>query len=250
VGFFQATRPTPAGPVLAGPTPHEPEGKALTLAAHVRSKVPLVPPTPTNVIVVADLDLISDYFFDLRREAPVNVAFDNITFFLNAIDVLAGDDSFIALRNRRVRLRTLDRVEAQTMAFLEQRSREEQQTQKEARAALEGARERLKTRVQELKARSDLDDFAREIMIRNLEAAEGRRLQVLESSIVRERDAKIAGSRQAMETRIRRTRGTIRLIAVLLPPIPVLAVGGVILARRKRREHAGARHAGRLRTAQ
>jgi ABC-2 type transport system permease protein len=248
-GFFQATRPTPAGPVLAGPVPHQPEGGALTLAAHVRAKAPLVPPNPTNVIVVADLDVISDYFFDVRREAPVNVTFDNITFFLNAIDVLAGDESFISLRNRRVRLRTLDRVEAQTRSFLEQRSHEEQQTRQEAQTALDSARERLKARVKEIEAREDLDDLARQIMIRNLEAAEGRRLQALETAIATERDAKIAGSREAMETRIRRIRSTIRVTAVLLPPVPVIVVGAIMFARRRRRERAGALLAGRLRTA-
>jgi ABC-2 type transport system permease protein len=263
IGFFQATRPTPSGPVLAGGVAHEPDGRTYVLAAHVRSKQPLAPAappgegaekaalppaSPTNVIIVADVDLVSDYFFELRRQAPVNASFDNIAFFLNAIDVLAGDESFIPLRNKRVRHRTLARVEAQTQQFLEQRSREEQQAEKEAQAALEGARERLKNRVQEIQGRKDLDDLARQIMTRNLEAAEERRLRVLESSISLERNRKIQASRQAMEARVRQIRGAIRLIAVLLPPVPVLLMGIVIFTRRRRREREGARAARRLLT--
>jgi hypothetical protein len=52
-----------------------------------------------------------------------------------------------------------------------------------------------------------------------------------------------------METRIQRIRGTIRLIAVLAPPVPVMIIGAIILARRRQREAAGARLAGRLKTA-
>jgi ABC-type uncharacterized transport system involved in gliding motility auxiliary subunit len=77
----------------------------------------------SNVIVVADVDLISDYFFEIRAAAPVNANFDNIPFFLNAIDYLSGDEASIALRSRRVRHRTLDRVESQTRNFMERRAR-------------------------------------------------------------------------------------------------------------------------------
>ena len=52
--------------------------------------------------------------------------FDNVTFFLNSIDVLAGDVVHRVAR-RGSRYRTLERVEAQTREFLERRSQEEQQ---------------------------------------------------------------------------------------------------------------------------
>lgn len=261
IGFFQATQPTPNGPVLATALTHQPDGRQYVLAAHVRptasgpvaktagqsGETPATTGAPTNVIVIADLDFISDYFFDLRQQAPINARFDNVEFFLNAMDVLAGDESFIPLRDRRVRHRTLERVEAQTRRFVEQRAREEQQAEKDAQAALEDARARLKTRVQEIESRRDLDALARQIMTRNLQAAEQRRLRVLESNIATEREAKVQASRETMEAEIRRIRGTIRLIAVLLPPVPVLLLGLVIFTRRTRREREGARAVGRLR---
>src|SRR5439155_18454212 len=119
----------------------------------------------------------SDYFFEIRQAAPINARFDNVEFFLNAMDVLAGDESFIPLRDRRVRHRTLERVEAQTRRFVEQRARDDQQAEKDAQAALEDARARLKTRLQEIETRRDLDALARQIMTRNLQAAEERRLR-------------------------------------------------------------------------
>jgi ABC-2 type transport system permease protein len=261
IGFFQATQPTPNGPVLAGAPAHQPDGRQYVLAAQVRPKrapvaktagqggsaPPVTEGAPTNVIVVADLDFISDYFFQLRQAAPANARFDNVEFFLNAMDVLAGDESFIPLRDRRVRHRTLERVEAQTRRFVEQRAREEQQAEKDAQAALEDARSRLKTRLQEIESRRDLDALARQIMTRNLQASEERRLRVLESNIATEKEAKVQASRETMEAEVRRIRGTIRLIAVLVPPVPVLMLGLVIFARRRRREREGARAAGRLR---
>ena len=203
--------------------------------------------TPTNIVVVADLDLISDYFFDIRASAPVNASFDNITFFLNAVDVLAGDQSFIALRNRRLIHRSLDRVEAQTRGFMERRTREEQQAEKEAQGALEAARNRLKSRVQEIEARRDLDAQAKQIMARNVEEVETRRLRVLSSNIDQEKSAKIQASRETMEAEIRRIRGTIRAMAVLLPPVPVVLLGVAFFVRRQRREREGARSVRRLR---
>jgi ABC-2 type transport system permease protein len=202
---------------------------------------------PTNVVVVADLDLISDYFFEIRASAPVNATFDNITFFLNAVDVLAGDQSFIALRSRRLAHRSLDRVEAQTRGFMERRTREEQQAEKEAQGALDAARNRLKSRVQEIEARRDLDAQAKQIMARNVEEVETRRLRVLSSNIDQEKSAKIQASRETMEAEIRRIRGTIRAMAVLLPPVPVFLLGVAFFVRRQRREREGARAVRRLR---
>ena len=177
----------------------------------------------------------------------MNASFDNIVFFLNAIDVLVGDEAFIALRNRRVRHRTLERVEAQTQGFMERRLQEEQQAEKEARTALEDARNRLKQRVQEFDQRRDLDVQAKQIMVRNLEEVENRRLRVLEANIDLTKNAKIRASRETMEAQIRRIRGTIRTFVVLLPPIPVLLLGAVLFVRRERREREGARAVRRLR---
>ena len=70
---------------------HAPENRLLSLAAQVRSKRPLLGSRPTNLIVVADLDFISDYFFQLRAAAPVGANFDNIAFFLNAIELAITD---------------------------------------------------------------------------------------------------------------------------------------------------------------
>lgn len=235
--YFQLVQPSPAGPVLNVNLAHQPEGKALMLAAHIRSN-------PVNVIVIADLDFVSDQFFDMRANASAEATVDNITFFLNCIDVLAKDDSFIQLRKRRVKHRTLERVEAQTRTFIERRSREEQQAAADAKAALNHTQNAFRKMVDEIEKRPDLDAQAKQIMTRNLEETENRRLDVLRTNIELAKNAKIHASRETMESSIRRIQSTIRTTAVLLPPLPMLLLGLVIFVRRQRRERetTAARH--------
>ena len=245
-GYFQLVQPTQAGPVLNVKLPHEPEGRALTLAAEVRSSAADL---PLHIIVIGDLDFISDQFFAMRRSGPEAPTFDNVTFFLNSIDVLAGDDDFIGLRTRRARYRTLERVEAETRVFLERRSQEEQQAAADAEAALDVAQRTLDRRVAEIEGRQDLDAQARQIMVRNLLDTENRKLEVLRANIEQARDTKIQASREAMGREVRRIQSAIRTTAVVVPPLPVLLVGLVVFVRRRRREREGAAAMRRLRSA-
>jgi ABC-2 type transport system permease protein len=200
-----------------------------------------------DVVVVADLDFISDQFFQIRAAGPQNLNFDNVTFFLNAMDVLLGDDSFIALRNRRVRHRTLERVEGRTQSFIERRTADEKAAEDEAQAALDEAQARLDEKVAEVRNRTDLDERAKQIMARNLEEAENRRFESLKQSIEAKKEAEIARSKENVESQIRRIQSNIRTFAVLLPPIPVFAMGVAIFLRRQRREREGAAAARRTR---
>ena len=229
--YFQLVQPTPAGPVLNVKLPHQSEGQVLTVAAHIRSD-------PLNVVVIADLDFISDQVFDMRASAPSSA--DNITFFLNCVDVLAKDESFIALRKRRVRHRTLERVEAQTRTFMERRNREEQQAAAEAQSALDSAQSGLNTMVEAIEKREDLDAQSKSIMAHNIQETERRRLEVLRRNIEQVKNLKIQASREAMGASVRRIQSTIRTTAVVLPPLPMLLMGTIIFVRRRRRERSSA----------
>ena len=204
-------------------------------------------PGDIDIIVVADLDFISEQFFQIREQAPGGLNFDNITFFLNAMDTLLGEDAFIDLRSRRARHRTLERVEAQTAEFIEQRTAEEQQAEADAEQALTEAQQRLNDRVAELQGRADIDAQTRQIMVRNLEEVENRRLEVLSANIETEKDTRIQASRENMEAQIRRIQTSIKTFAILLPPVPVVLLGIAIFIRRNRREREGAAAAHRLR---
>ncbi len=72
-----------------------------------------------NVVLVSDIDMLTEPFFRLREqgqipEAGIHFDFDNVTFLLNTLDALASDDRFIELRKRRPRHRPLDLIVALT----------------------------------------------------------------------------------------------------------------------------------------
>jgi ABC-2 type transport system permease protein len=232
---------------LRRPTTH-----AFTLAAHIHGgatgdeKSAAAVPN-LNVIVIADLDFISDQFFEIRKRGIEGFNFDNVTFMLNCIDMLVGDDSFIALRSRRVQHRTLETLEARTRDFVEQRAREEQQAQLDAQRALSQAQGRLDQRVREVRQRSDLDDQTKEIMARNIQEVESRRFETEKATIDADMAAKIQRSQETTETKIRSIQGGIKMLAGLAPPVPIFLFGIFVFLRRKKREREGAAAARRLR---
>lgn len=203
---------------------------------------------PVNLTVVADVDFASQQFFDIRRVGAGGFNFDNVTFFLNVMDVLVGDESFIALRSKRVRYRTLETVEQQTLAYTLQRAEDEDEAEQEAQAALDQARRRLTARVDEVRQRTDLDEQTRRIMVRNLEEVENRRFETLQTNIEAEKEARIQESKEMMESQIRLIQNTIKNLAALLPPVPVFLLGVFIFLRRRRRENEAAAAARRLRS--
>lgn len=101
--------------------------------------------TLTTVILVGDVDLLYDAFavqemnlFGLRAYQPVN---DNINFFMNAVDQLAGSADLAKIRSRGRFDRPFDRVIALQRSAQEKWLLKERALQKQ----LESTRERLET---------------------------------------------------------------------------------------------------------
>ena len=216
--------------------PHRPDQEFHVLAARVEGKEG---GKPVRAIVVADLDMMGEQFFELRRRGIENLNFDNVTFLLNAVDSLAGDDSFIELRKRRPRHRTLEAVEARTRVYEEQRLEDTTEAEDVADKRLEEAQERLDQAVEALQARSDLDAQTKRIMIANQQKVENRRLSVARKNIEDEKERQMERARSEMESSIRAIQSTIKLLAVIIPPIPAFALFLLVSVRRLRREKIG-----------
>ena len=115
-----------------------------------------------NAVVVADIDMLSQDFFRLREqgdmpEVGIHFDFDNVTFVLNVLDELAGDQRFIDIRKRRPSHRTLARIEERT---------------KEAKQEATDAREQF---IKDYEAEEQKEQQAIDGQDRRIEEAEERR---------------------------------------------------------------------------
>ncbi len=225
------------GVTMASDLRHEPDQERHVLAARVSGEGPAAP----RAIVIADADLMGEQFFEIRRRGAERLNFDNVTFLLNAVDQLAGDEAMIALRKRRPRHRRLEAVERRTRAFEARAAEQTRQAEAIAQTRLDEAQRRMDRAVAELRARTDVDEQTREILLQNLRATEERRLKVARATIEDERERHIEASRAEMETAVRAIQSGIKLAAVALPPVPGFVLFVLVSLRRLRRERIGAR---------
>jgi ABC-2 type transport system permease protein len=97
-----------------------------------------------RVVVIADTDFLDDAFYLSRNERgePALVA-DNAALFMNAVDILSGNEALVGLRSAEYRERTLTRIEARQAAAEARLQAEEERLRTElyaARQRLEAAR--------------------------------------------------------------------------------------------------------------
>lgn len=197
---------------------------AHVLAAHITS-TPKSKVKDLNVIFVADADLISDELFNIRERQAFGLKIDNVTFLLNCVDQLAGDDSYISLRKRRQKHRTLTLVERETSVFIKERNAEREKANEVAEAKLEEARDRLKEQREKIEKDPSMDSREKQIRLRMAEENESRRLEVDEAKIEREKQQQVEKIKAQTERQIREIENRIRWYAILVPPFPAILLG-------------------------
>ena len=199
------------------------------IAAHITSDEP---GRKLNVVYAADVDMISDWFFMVRNRAEQRDQlpnFDNVTFILNAVDVLAGETEFIDLRKRRKNTHTLQAIEARTAEFTKERTKAREAATKDAKDRLEKTKKNLKEQSDKIEEDDSLDPVAKQNMRLTIQAAEVRRLQVAEANIDSEKERTIEESQRKAERQARDTEAWFMTAAILIPPIPALILGLIVL---------------------
>jgi ABC-2 type transport system permease protein len=265
IAFSEIVRPGLFGQSLNRNRVHIPTGEAYTLAAMLQG--PAQPdlsddseqgkekkdeakksklsdhPAQISAIVIADLDMVSDRFFEIRQSRPAEfdyLDFDNVTFVLNCVDVLAGDDSFIQLRKRRPEHRTLRAVEAQAKTFTKESEQEEKAAEEDAKRQRDIAQKHLDDEVKKVRDSKEYDARTKEIMLESLQEVEQRRLDVSKARIDDGKRKRIEESRATKERGIKRIENSIRFLAIALPPLPALILGFLVFGVRLGRENLGA----------
>jgi len=210
-------------------------------------------PGPVHVIYTADIDCLASVFVELRANpnnemfGDVTFNFENVSYVLNTIDHLSGDDRFLAIRTRKFTHPTLRAVEIQTedasartqdeiRRFMAELKEKSEQIDKERDDAIKKVRDELEkaqkgsdyNRINALMQQLTLDEEARKKKAEN----EKKNLQ-------REIQQSINEIQRRNEQEVQRIQNTFKAWALLLPLVPPLLLGLVVFARRRVKEREG-----------
>jgi ABC-type uncharacterized transport system involved in gliding motility auxiliary subunit/ABC-type transport system involved in multi-copper enzyme maturation permease subunit len=217
--------------------------RSYVLAARIEGENP-----PVNAVVVADADLFSPWVLNVREQAAgleegINFDLDNVTFVLNILDSLAGDDRFVEMRNRRPKHRILTRVEQRTekakKATSDAREKCYEDCANNVKRETEGLQARIVALEKELKSRKTVDV---QELVNELGAATAEfksRKDEKQKEYERIRDQEVSKSETELAQQIRRVQDQCKIWAVLLPPIPPLIVAAIVFFTRRVREREG-----------
>lgn len=217
----------------------------------------------TNVIYVADMDLLSDYFVQVRDfpiHDGVEYRFQNMSFVLNIIDELAGVKEYLGLRNRKVDHVTLRVVEETYEESMQTVYESDQQFQIDYETGLMAAQSEIRKKTASLE-QSIRRELKKKENKQPYDAVKLKAQQGLLEQEIREQSAKFKSKQLELENERREKKRSIDLVAeleiqeiqrkfklaaVIIPPIPPLLVGLVVFTRRRLREREGISKARRL----
>ena len=228
--------PFGGGPQLNRYRQRERRNAELTLAARVKGKPAEGQKRGVDVVFVSDLDMVGNQFFQIRRQmADPNLRFDNVTFVLNCIDSLVGDESLIELRKRRPVLRKLERVEESQKQFEDSWLQSKDAAEKAAKDELDAAQKRLDDAVAKIRDDKALDDQAKEVKIVQVQQAENRRFELAKARIEDDKKMKIEIAAHDRDEARRGIQDGYRLITLVLAGLPGLLLGVITWLRKSAR---------------
>jgi len=187
---------------------------------------------PLNVIFCSDIDMITDWFFLERNRGMLSVKFDNVTFVLNSVDALAGDETFIPLRSRRASLRTLKFVEERTSSMRKQLNKEEKDAQDQMEEQLKKAEEELRAEIVKIEENAQMDARSKDVQLRQKEQELNRKLQLQKEQLERQVNSRVRKSGLEMKREIRRVENTVKIVACIIPAILPICFGMLFLGLR------------------
>lgn len=241
--------PTQEVYTLAARVVGKPGGENMPMAAEEPGEAPAAAQAAAadaevDVVLIADIDLLYSDFFLLRAqgedpERDLNLTLDNVTFVLNTLDVLADDPRFIDIRSRRPKHRTLTTIERVTDDSRKEAMDARDEFIKEFEDARQNEEEAFNKEIESLQERTDMDPLEKVQRIKIAQEVGQRRLQAKIDRLEKKRDKEVQRIERELTLEIQRVQDSYKLWAVLLPPIPPLLVGLVVLFNRRAREREG-----------
>ncbi len=205
------------------------------------SEKPEDKPAEINAVVVSDIDWILPDFFAIRESGDGDFlpATQNVTFILNLIDALAGDDRFLNIRKRTRKHRTLSKIDDATKTYRDTARDQQEKFVAEIESKLQEAQKRFEEKVAAVEKTTGLTRTSKEQQKESVRMREQARLQAEMKQIDSDRKRKIKQIRYQMEQDVRGVQDRYKLFAILIPPIPPLLVALYVFFQRRRSEREG-----------
>lgn len=211
---------------------------------------------PLKAVYVTDIDCMSRTFLDIRNRPPmleeINFQFQNITFVLNAIDILAGESRYPEVRRHIPTYSTLKLVEIKSEEARKEEAKQRTEFSNNFNKTIAELEEvnakterELKEQIEKLQTEGTNDPQKIEKVRQMAQIAAIKRVQLQKKAQVekerlqRERDQGIREARRQADESIGKIQNRYKLLAVFVPPIPPLLVGIVVLVSRRLREREG-----------
>lgn len=198
-----------------------------------------------NVVVVADLDLFFQEFFQFRTQSSdpdrdLNLNLDNITFTLNVLDALAGDDRFIDIRKRRPKHRVLTTIENKTKDAKSEAEKQKDKYRRDFEEATAKEQSDLDKKVADLeKRRDDMNRLEYMQRLQLLQRNGEMRLAAVKSKLEKDRDRDITRIERELNLQITREQDWYKMWVVVLPPLLPMLVGLGVFFNRRAHEREG-----------
>jgi ABC-2 type transport system permease protein len=197
-----------------------------------------------HVVLVADIDMLSDAFFQLRemgesQENEINFQFDNVAFILNVLDKLAGDERFIEIRKRRPHHHTLTRIEKETQAAQDEVAKAHEKYLSDVQKAEDEERKVVEEKVKELQEQKGGDTMQMLIQVQMLQNKLNQQMEAKLDRIKKDKKQEYDKIETDLNTKKQQYQKQYKMWAVILPPIPPLLVAIVVFSLRRKREREG-----------
>jgi ABC-2 type transport system permease protein len=187
-----------------------------------------------DVVFVTDADFVSD--LTEQQEEGLDQRLDNLAFLQNAIEVLAGNEDFVRLRNRRTKPRTLVKLESIIETYKAARTVQQQEAETEIRDELEAEQEKLTKATEKIEDNESLS-FFQKMQRTSQEASDAqRRFDLRKKKLDRQLTQKIAKLETEEQNKISRLENAVRYASIFAAPLPALLLGVLVLAKRRKNE--------------
>ncbi|MDR0390617.1 MAG: Gldg family protein [Planctomycetaceae bacterium] len=198
-----------------------------------------------NVLLVADIDILSNEIFGLRQNPAIGgsgLDFDNVNFVLNAIDSVAGDSRFLFVRNRRPKHRTLSKFDENTDVIRNVTNQTLKELQDNFNGKAELEKGKLTSSIDKLRSQYDsgsLSDLEVAQRVATMVAVLQKKFDAEEEQLRRDLNIAVSEAEVKLNEHIRGIKGRYKLAAVAIPPIPPLIIALTVFFIRKIREKEG-----------